>query len=285
MFERPDADYLQDLLAGYVLGTLDRVERHYLEEQMARDPKLQRILYQLEHALEAVEKPTSAYSDRIPAISLPPPTRRSIRPLPPERRRAKWIVILSALMAVGIVSVGLPWLRARYSLTEWVSDWIPGQADEIQPDMTAWAGIGLLLEDHNRIQQSAQAEVGLDQAKLEETYATLDQVFAEADSIQVLNDPNAQLLRGSRYEQPHLQGLRLAYRLGSADPVTADRVVLIYQLKPQDDYALWLPGQVFIEAENGTNLLLWRSPTTIYAIAAQLPIEELRSHANNLAPL
>ncbi|MEO1741894.1 MAG: hypothetical protein AAFR99_08825, partial [Cyanobacteria bacterium J06629_9] len=65
MFERPDADYLQDLLAGYVLGTLDRVERHYLEEQMARDPKLQRILYQLEHALEAVEKPTSAYSDRI----------------------------------------------------------------------------------------------------------------------------------------------------------------------------------------------------------------------------
>ncbi len=289
MFERPDADYLQDLLAGYVLGTLDRVERHYLEEQMARDPKLQRVLYQLEQALETVEKPSR--SDRISPTALPPVKRRTAPVPAPERRRAKWVVVLSALAAVGAMSVSLPWLRQRYDLPQFVSDWIPRQAEAPQ-SLTTWDSLKFLLEDHSRVQatqaeqsQTSQPNADITATELDEAYITLEQVFAETVGIQALTHDDVRLLRGSYYEQPHLHGLRLTYRLGPQNPATADTVLTIYQLQPRSDAELWLDGQVFIESSNGTNLLVWRADAMIYAIAAQLTLDELRLYADALAPL
>lgn len=284
MFERPDADYLQDLLAGYVLGTLDRVERHYLEEQMARDPKLQQVLYQLEQALETVETPSR--SDRIPSTALPPVKRRTAPVQAPERRRAKWVIVMSALAAVGVVSVSLPWLRQRYDLPQFVSDWIPKQSQSTQ-SLTAWHSLKFLIEDHSRIQtaQTEQPPADIADAELDEAYVTLEQIFAETVGIQALTRDDVRLLRGSYYEQPHLHGLRLSYRLGPQNPATADTVLTVYQLQPRSDAELWLDGQVFLESSTGTNLLVWRADGMVYAIAAQLPLDQLRSHADALAPL
>jgi len=284
MFERPDADYLQDLLAGYVLGTLDRVERHYLEEQMARDPKLQQVLYQLEQALDTVEHPHHHRQAALPKAA--PTVRRPVQTRPPERRWAKWIIVLSALSAVGVVSVALPWLRQRYEIRQFVSSWIPGHA-EVDSSLTAWQGLQLLLEDHTRVQQATQAESTpaiLDPTEQEEIYATLEQVFGETGGLQTLTGDNIYLLRGNHYEQPHLHGLRLTYRLGEQNPATSGTVITVYQLQPQGEQDLWLPGRVFIEASNGTNVLVWRSQSTIYAIAAQLPLETLRSQVDSLSP-
>lgn len=283
MFERPDADYLQDLLAGYVLGTLDRVERHYLEEQMARDPKLQQVLYQLEQALEAVEQPSCSH--RSPPKVLPAPPRRAPHVRPSERRRAKWIIILSALAAVGAVSLALPWLRQRYEIREFVSEWIPGQA-EPDPSLTAWQSLEFLLEDHERVRQSARTETALTETAQAETYATLEQVFAETKEIQALSHQNVSLLRGDRYEQPFFNGLRLTYRSEAPDALaTAGTIITVYQLQPEGEQTLWLTGQVLIEAPTGTNLLLWRAKDTVYVIAAQLPFEQLRSQADSLGPI
>ncbi|MEO1591792.1 MAG: hypothetical protein AAFU71_10940 [Cyanobacteria bacterium J06632_22] len=290
MFERPDADYLQDLLAGYVLGTLDRVERHYLEEQMARDPKLQQVLYQLEHALEAVEQPRRGpHVSREHTAPATPAVPRLVHTRPPERRWAKWIIVLSALAAVSAVSISLPWLRQRYQIREFVSSWIPGQSEgQADLTLTAWQSLEFLLEDHSRVRQAAQtdlADTQLDGSDLDEAYATLEQVFAEAGGLQALSGEDVHLLRGSYYEQPHFHGLRLTYRLGPQNPATADTVMTVYQLQSQSDEELWVPGHIMIESPNGTNLLVWRSQSTVYAIAAQLPFSTLRSHAASLSPL
>jgi hypothetical protein len=147
MFDRPDADYIQDLLAGYILGNLEGEELSYLQRQIARDPEVRKTLRQLQQALNSLAQgrteghteshhgadsastraitqplaasshPHSAYGQQpmyglhhFSDVGLPAPTRGLGIP---HRRTARRIVWLSSLAAIGAIAMSLPWLKER----------------------------------------------------------------------------------------------------------------------------------------------------------------------------
>jgi hypothetical protein len=148
MFDRPDADYIQDLLAGYILGNLESEELSYLHRQIARDPDIRKTLRQLQQALNSLAEgrheeghheeschdiqTTSARAITQPMRSTLHPGSAAQQPmyavhqfadlgLPVaargtgilHRRTARRIVWLSSLAALGALALSFPWLKER----------------------------------------------------------------------------------------------------------------------------------------------------------------------------
>jgi hypothetical protein len=277
MFEHPDADYLQDLLAGYVLGHLDPVELHYLQQQVSQDPQLQRVLHQLEYALGSL-------TDHLPVTPITAPLiPSSIAYLPVvsgahvpiTRRTARRIVIGSGLAAAIAIAVGLPWLLSRSRFSDLLADRFSTPSDTVETlnALQVWHGLQTLIDHHaNAAAHADHAGIDLDSEEAEQILTTLHNYMPDVDQMIVLEHPLAQLIGGSHYEQPHLQGICFTYQLNHKI------LVSVYQLRLGISHTLEFPPQtnLYIDTGVGTNLVLWRQGSILYGIVADLSISELQ---------
>lgn len=288
MFERPDAEYLQDLLAGYVLGHLDTEERRYLEEQIAQDPQLQQVLHQLEHALGSMSPPRSrtqapAFYQLQQIKAVRPSSMTKLHP-PVHRRTAKRIVIGSGVAAALAIAISTPWLISRYRLPNITLERWSGREPALKTDhsmdaLESWNSLQQLIDDH--IDEPHPDQTVMDPASdtTNQLMTTLQNYMPDAETLITLETAQTELLDGSHYAQTHLQGVRFTYQ----HPKT---LISVYQLQLGIGHPIAFPpkGDIYLEAESGPNLVLWRHGHILYGIVAELPINELKqlSHSTNV---
>ncbi len=109
--DHPSAAAIDALLAGHALGDLDDQERQQLAELLRQRPELRSRLDQFSTSLDLLPL-------ALPA-SAPPPARlrrRLLQPPRPERPPRPWL--LTALLAVGLVLLGVDLYQTRQQLAQ-----------------------------------------------------------------------------------------------------------------------------------------------------------------------
>jgi hypothetical protein len=276
MFDRPDADYLQDLMARYILDSLSQEEALYLQQQIHQDPQLQQVLTQLEYALGSLSsRPLSftpqALGSSQPMMSASPPQAVPPTMSLPHRKTARRIIFGSGLAAATAIIASLPWLLSEHRINQSLLA-ISSEPQPVEPQDT-WQNFQDLLTNHLNASYQLQSAGTPTAAETEYLMATLSNFLPNPQRIPLFRQDSAQLLGVGHYEYTFLRGIRLNYQL------QGETIISVYQLRLDPKHTLPIPpsGRLYIESSMGSNLVLWQMHNLLYGIAAPLPLSELQN--------
>ena len=269
---------IQELAAGYVLGDLTSAEAEMFQALLADMPELQtevasvqEALAMMPYGLEEVNPERGLRSQILSAASaeLLPQS-----PVPQKRRRfqprlswAMSTVAAGLAIVCGVATLHLSGqvrlLRAQYPQTE-----LGGGINQ------TWSGLSQLLQDHQRSMGNPDGPVDFVVNQPDEIPGLLKGFQTTVSALPLLPTQKGVLLGGSNCQLGQTQGLRLTYRLGADQTVSAYQLVVAEEEVPEFQSA-----QITMQQPDGTGVVLWRDDDYLYALVAELPTSELQSLA------
>ncbi len=288
-YEAADADRIQELLAGHVLGNLDSEEVQELHQILQEAPELtletqelREILELLPYALPIVSPPQHLQS-RLLQTKAPPPVSRGIR-----WRIPQWVgsAVVLALLAVA-------WGVNRHRLHEQVAS-LQTKLDHIaleDREMTVplsqmllpaevilanrWDGLDELVSDHLRSVTQEQGPVDYPSTQAAELMQILKHQIALPDGLSLALAQKSQLLGGSPCQLGGTEGARFSYRY------SRNVILSFYVLTRRERSQFPRTGSriLYIQGPQQPGILLWEDRDFIYSLVAPLPMETLRDLA------
>lgn len=156
---------------------------------------------------------------------------------------------------------------------------------------TLWPGIQELIEDHMQSVQRQQGVADVPASQTRDLARALNISANKLEYLPTLPYNQGLLLGGSNCQLGQTKGIRLSYRwlgqsLWGADQASDSQTahtISAYQLHVAADEFPQLPSTsiAFTQAD-GTNALIWQKRTYVYALVAELPVETLKTLAQNL---
>ena len=136
MTKNPRSHNLEEILAGYVLGDLDKVELVWLNEQLAANPQLKKQVNQLESTLNLMPYglPEDVPDNNLRSQILAQATSKPASP------KQYWIWVISAVTTAGALLLGLNNVGLRQQIA------VTGDRLQQQQEL-----ISLLRQPNNRL--------------------------------------------------------------------------------------------------------------------------------------
>lgn len=287
-YPMPDADRIQELLAGHVLGNLDPDEVQQLHQILQTSPELtletqelRETLELLPYALPIVPPPDTLRSQLLQTVDSPPRRQRLFR-FP----RLVGATAVLALLAVA-------WGADRHRLHHQVAS-LQTELDQIaleDQEMTVplsqmllpaevilanrWDGLDQLVSDHLRSVTQEQGPVDVPSAQAAELTQILKQQISLPEGLPLVLEQKSRLLGGSPCQLGGTEGARFSYRYSQ------DVILSFYVLARQERSQFPRTGSrtLYIQGPQQPGILLWEDDSYIYSLVAPLPVETLRDLA------
>ncbi len=262
-FNRPDGEYLQNLITAYVKGSITPDEASYLRQQLKVDPQLCQALQQLQYALRSFDdEPTAATNAALSPKAYRPPLSATHK----FRRRS----VVAGLAASLLCAAGSLWLfhtNGNYHLS---IDFSPTQtAGSAASEFSPWESFKKLINYHNALVYPVKegSEATASMAKIRQG---IEKISPDNGPAVTLNYPGAEAVKGIYRQQADFEGLQTVYQV-------QDRRISIYQLKSKTQLLSSLPAMypMYIENPTGTSLVVWRDREILYGAAMQATPAEL----------
>ncbi len=285
-----DPDWIQELLAGHVLGNLDPDEAEQLHQILKQDPELVEQTQQLRETLELLPyglplpSPPTHLRSRLLQISDPPPSRQT-------EIRIPWSVLVVTSLTFLLVALGIERHRLQDQIAslqtqldqEINQEQLPVASDPFSQMILPsdvilanhWEGLDQLLSDHLRSITQAQGPVDYRSNQVSVLTQWLqDQVSLPEDLPQMLTQ-KSQLIGGSPCDLGGTRGARFSFQYSQ------EVILSFYVLARQEDPQFPRAGSriLYIQEPHQPGILLWEDRNYIYSLVAQLPAPTLRELA------
>ena len=263
-------DRVKELLDGYILGNLSQEEITEFKKIMSEDSKLLEENAILRYVWQLISQP--------PPEVEPPPYLKATAVENESNTEIErnynltWSSIIANLAIVigtTILAIDNHKLRQSFTLVEKQLT-----IEENEP----WKGISKLIEDHFHSLNSSLDPVDVRLNDPDKLLENLQNTMVLPENLLKLNLENLYLIGGSISEIGKSKGIRFSYQ--------TDREINVsfYQLIRQE--VNFFPnissGYIYVTQLDKYNIVLWSDRGIIYAIVAELPLQELQQLANNV---
>lgn len=263
-------DRVKELLDGYILGNLSQEEITEFKKIMSEDSKLLeenailRYVWQLMSQIPP-EVETPLYL-KATALENESHTDRDCN------YNLSWSSIIAnlfILIGTTILAIDNHKLRQSFTLIE---------KKLIIEENEPWRGISQLIKNHFHSLNSSLDPIAHRANDPDELLENLQLTMVLPENLLKLNLENLYLIGGSISEIGGSKGIRFSYQ--------TDREINVsfYQLIRQE--ANFFPnissGYIYVTQLDKYNIVLWSDRGIIYAIVAELPLQELQQLANSV---